>query len=185
MSQIIPFPRRRVATLTTRRPALPFRAGAAGLALAVVALLVACAGYSPDGLKSGATVADAERSMGPRTGTYPRPDNGQRLEFARGPAGKHTYMLDFDAQGRLVQATQALTERQFAQVVPGDTVAQVLARIGHPSEVTTVGRPGHYQSVWSYRYDAAFCLWFQVSLDLDGRVLEGTYAPDPLCDPKD
>ena len=153
---------------------------------AIAVLQAGCAAYSPQGVTPGASVGDAERAMGKTTGTYPLPGGGQRLEFARGPQGKHTYMLDFDAQGRLLRSEQVLNEAHFAQVRPGDGEQQVLARIGHPGQVTTVGRPGYYQSVWTYRYDSApFCLWFQVGLSPAGQVIDSTYAPDPACESKD
>ena len=57
---------------------------------------------------------------------------------------------------------------------------QVLQSLGHPSE----SRPLSWQrrTLWSYRYDAPFCTWFQVGLDERGRVVDTGYGPDPLCE---
>jgi hypothetical protein len=51
--------------------------------------------------------------------------------------------------------------------------------LGRPSDVRSGGRQGG--EVWSYRYDAIFCTWFQVSV-IDDRVSSAAYGPDPMCD---
>ena len=150
------------------------------LAAVAAALLAACQSYSPGGFPPGATVVEVRQGMGVPTATYPLPDGGVRYEFARGPWGKHTYMVDFDRQARLVRSEQVLTENHFAKVRPGQTREQVLFAIGHPAHLQKVRYQD--QTVWSYRYDAIFCLWFQVGMSPDGHVLETGYGPDPLCD---
>src|SRR6187399_300354 len=54
----------------------------------------------PASLPPGTTIADARQTLGAGD-EYPLPDGGTRLSF---PRGKDTYMLDFDAGGRLVQS---------------------------------------------------------------------------------
>lgn len=153
----------------------------AGL-LAATALMTACAGYSPSGLVPGSsTAADATQSMGPPTGRYPLPNGGERLEFARGPMGRETYMLDFDAQGRLTGSEQVLTEKRFNQLLPGMRSEALLPLIGRPSETGSI--PRQHQTVWSYRYESPslMCRWFQIGIDPQGRVVDTGYYPDPLC----
>ena len=150
------------------------------LAADAAALLTACQSYSPGAKPPGATAVEVRQGMGVPTGTYPLPDGGVRYEYARGPWGKHTYMIDFDAQARLVKSEQVLTENNFAKIRPGQTRDQVLFAIGHPSDVKQVRYQN--QTVWSYRYDAIFCIWFQVSLSPEGQVLEVGNGPDPMCD---
>ena len=58
---------------------------------------------------------------------------------------------------------------------------------GHGEAVRRQTEVGHERvngyEVWSYRYDAAFCKWFQVGLDsTTGKVVDTGYGPDPLCD---
>jgi hypothetical protein len=146
-------------------------------------LLGACASYGPGGLPPGATAEQAVAQMGPATGRYTLPDGGQRLEFARGPMGKHTYMLDFDAGGRLQRTDQVLDENHFLALRPGMTQDEVLQRIGHPSEQQFLSRQQH--RVWSYRYETPFCIWYQVSIDASGRVAELGHNVDPSCDGRD
>ncbi|MEW6703248.1 MAG: hypothetical protein AB1430_00160 [Pseudomonadota bacterium] len=154
-------------------------------ALLVATLGSACSGYMPRELRSGQTEADAVRELGPPTGRHALPGGMQRLEFARGPYGKHTYMVDLDAQGRVIGWQQVLTEDHFNQVRAGETREALLRRLGRPSEV----RAGDWQGgqVWSYRYETlmGLCQWFQVSLDDHGVVTSTGYGIDPRCDHND
>jgi hypothetical protein len=142
--------------------------------------LAGCAAYAPTHLQAGATVDEAVRELGPPTGRYALPDGTARLEFARGPFGKHTFMVDLDAQGRVTGWRQVLTEADFNRIRNGETADAVLREIGHPSQRA----PGGWQGgqVWSYRYETVFCQWFQLSLDDAGVVTSTGYGPDPLCD---
>jgi hypothetical protein len=152
----------------------------ARLSLAWVPLLfVACATYSPASFPPGTPSSQVGQSMGKPTGEYRLPDGGRRLEYARGPMGKHTYMLDFDAQDRLVKWEQVLSEANFLTLPPGMTKQELLERVGHPSDAAYY--PRLQQQVWSYRYDNPFCLWLQVNMDASDRVTGAGTAPDPLC----
>ncbi len=143
-------------------------------------LLAGCTSISPQSLAPGSSVADAQRALGTPTGRYVLPDAGTRLEYARGPYGKHTWMLDFDSRGGLVQANQVLTEARFNRVLKGMTRDEVLLAIGRPSEQSRLGF--QRQTVLSYRYETPFCQWFQVGIDERGSVADTGYYPDPQCD---
>lgn len=147
-----------------------------------VALLASCAGYSPGSLPQGANRDAAVKVMGPPTGQYALP-SGTRLEFARGPFGKHTYMLDFDAGGRLLHWQQVLTEANFNALQMGMSRDEVLMKLGRPSHTSYI----QWQKLvlWSYRYDAVFCQWFNVGFNAQGKVADLGYTPDPLCDIND
>jgi outer membrane protein assembly factor BamE (lipoprotein component of BamABCDE complex) len=153
------------------------RTGFASLALIV---LGACAtAYGPQGLKTGASIDEVTAALGEPTGRYPRP-GGERVEFARGPYGKHTFMLDFDAQGRLSGWQQVLTEERFDTIRAGASRDDVLLALGHPSETSRLGF--QRRTLWSYRYETPFCKWFQVGIDAQNRVVDTGYGPDPLCE---
>ncbi len=154
-------------------------AAVAGVAIA----LAGCAGYGPGALPPGASSAAAIERMGPPSGRHALAGGGQRLEFARGPYGRHTFMLDFDAADRLLRAEQVLTEQNFYALQIGMSRTEVLSRIGRPSEVSYLSRQRH--RLWSYRYETPFCIWFQVSLDDGDRVTELGHNVDPACDFKD
>ncbi|WP_235971137.1 hypothetical protein [Azohydromonas caseinilytica] len=117
--------------------------------------------------------------MGAPTGRYANPDGGTRLEYARGPMGLHTYMVDLDASGRVTGWKQVMDEREFNAITPGMPVQEMLRRIGRPAYVRGGGwQPGQ---VWSYRYDSPFCLWWQISVVGD-TVKDAAYGPDPRCE---
>jgi hypothetical protein len=166
---------------------MKFKASLApGLAIAATAMLSACAGtYGPAAFSQGSGLADVTRSMGAPTGQYSLPSAGaaKRLEFARGPYGKHTYMLDFDRNDRLVAWQQVLDEAHFNGVHSGMTRDEVLMNIGRPSEQSSL--PVQARTLWSYRYDSPFCQWFQVSVDTSGKVVDTGYGPDPMCTDKE
>ena len=152
---------------------------AIGGAAAVAAVLSGCAGtYGPQALRTGASVSEVTASLGTPTARYPRPA-GERLEFARGPSGKHTYMLDFDSQGRLQSWEQVLTENKFNTLAAGTSRDDVLFMLGHPADTRPL--PVQGRTLWSYRYEAPFCTWFQVGLDAGGKVVDTGYGPDPQC----
>lgn len=157
------------------------RAGRLLCAIVSALVLLGCAhSYGPGGLAPGATSAQVIERMGPPTGRYPLPGGGQRLEFARGPYGKHTYMLDFDSGDRLTKTEQVLTEAKFLTLQVGMSEAEVLSTIGHPSDARFLSRQQH--QLWSYRYDTPFCIWYQVSIAASTKqVAELGHNMDPAC----
>jgi hypothetical protein len=117
--------------------------------------------------------------MGPATGRYAMPDGSTRLEFATGPYGRMTWMVDLDAAGRVARAEQVLSEASFMNILPGQTRDEVLRHIGRPGN--RVGMRGDGQ-IWSWRYPTNDCLWYQVEFNAQGIVNSAGYGPDPACD---
>ena len=144
-----------------------------------VALVSACAGYGPGDLRPGQSETEVLARMGAPTGRHALADGGARVEYARGPMGKHTYMIDVDSGGRVRGWQQVLTEANFESVAITAPQADVRRQLGRPSEAR-VGWRG-VGDVWSYRYESLFCRWFQVWL-VEGRVREASFASDPMCE---
>ena len=169
---------------TTIRPTPASSAGSALFALALLTLVSGCAGYGPGDLRPGASEAEVRAHMwGAPSDAGSLPGGGRWFDYARGPMGKHTYRLEFDASGRYTGARQLLTDANFESIAVAMSPADVRARLGKPSE-TRVGWRG-VGEVWSYRYEPPppYCRWFQVWL-VDGKVREAGYAPDPICEDK-
>jgi hypothetical protein len=167
---------------STRVPSR-WRHRAARAAMCMAALAGAgCASYGPSGLAPGASVADIIARMGQPTGEYRNPDGTRRLEYARGPAGRHTYMLDLDADGRLRTATQVLDDAHFARIVPGMPREELLREIGRPAEIMPIA--WQHVQLYNYRYENPFCLFFQVDVDAAGKVRDAGNGPDPTCTPR-
>lgn len=155
------------------------------LPVLLTALLSACAGPGLTPLQGGISEADLTQRWGAPTGRYAL-DSGTRLEYALGPAGRETWMVDLDTQGRVVLWRQVLDWRNLERVqgsLPGMTTDELLRTLGRASHVRSGGRQGG--QVWSWRHDSPFCLWFQASIGDDGRVRDASFAPDPECDAKD
>lgn len=168
------------------RPTWPARLARASGALALAGL-TACSTYTPSNWPLGTPRSDIVTTMGPptaerRPSPEAAPEAVQRLEYARGPMGRHTYMLDFDANQRLLGIQQVLTESRFQQVRPGMAQAALLDLLGRPSDIRAITR--QRQKVWSYRYETPFCQWFEVSVSDDGPVSDAGFGPDPLCERK-
>lgn len=129
---------------------------------------------------AGEPGAQLQAAWGPPTAVLPLPEGGTRLEYAQGPFGRRTWMVDLDRSGRVQHWTQVLTEARFHAVRPGMDAEALRLWLGRPSQRRPGGWPGG--EVWSWRYEAVFCQWFQVSLDEGQRVTSTAYTPDPLCD---
>jgi hypothetical protein len=147
-----------------------------------VCLLSACASVTSDRLAVGTPLPDVVRGSGPASFEYALPNAAKRLEYTGGTYGKHTWMLDFNAAGALTNSAQVRTESRFNQVLAGMSGDEVLLRLGHPSEQSVLSF--QKQTVWSYRFEGPFCVWFQVGLNAEGSVVDTGYLPDPMCEPQ-
>jgi len=158
---------------------------AATRALAVAALVLAlggCALLTPPQVLPGQTQAEAERALGQPTGRYALPEGVTRLEFARGPMGRETFMVDVDPGGRVLRGEQVLSEQRLASLRIGMHADEVLRLVGRPAERQGVGWRGWV--VWSWRFPTADCRWFRITFDAQQRVVEdGAFPIDLLCDP--
>ena len=149
--------------------------------LALLAALAGCAIPQPSRVQAGQAEPDVLTAMGQPTGRYPLADGTQRLEFAQGPFGVRTWMVDLDAQGKVLMIRQVMDSYYFDQVQDGMSREALLRLLGRPA-----ARHGEWQhrETWSWRYDNSDCLWVRVTLDAGGKVWGGASTlPDPLCDP--
>lgn len=153
------------------------RENLAGLMAAL--LSAGCAVLPP---VAGSTQDALLRDWGTPSARHALPGGLERLEYASGPHGRTTWMVDLDAAGRVRQARQVLNEAEFEALmsVPELQQGEVLRRLGRPGERQSGGWQGG--EIWSWRYPTHDCLWFQISLSAGGRVTGGGYAVDPTCD---
>lgn len=150
------------------------------LLMPALAMLAGCVVKPP---VSGTSEADVLQRWGKPTARYALPAGGQRLEYATGPFGRSTWMLDLDASGRLAAAEQVLTDRSlqaFQAIAPGMPRDELLRTLGTPGNRRSGGRQGG--EIWSWRYETNECFWFRVSIGDDARVRDGGFYPDPACD---
>ncbi|WP_280154804.1 hypothetical protein [Piscinibacter sp. XHJ-5] len=152
-------------------------------ALAAALLMGACAVAGPRDIPNGSSSASVIGRMGPPSAEHVAASGGRRLEYTGGTFGRFTWMFEFDAGDRLVNAEQVRDEPHFNAIQAGMGSREVLARIGRPSTTWPLSR--QRQIVWSYRYDSPFCQWFMVGMGMDNRVVDTAYGPDPICDDDD
>lgn len=152
--------------------------------LSVCVVLGACSTYGPGALRAGLSEPELRTALGEPTARRALPAGAAavtRLEYARGPMGKHTFMVDLDASGHVTQWQQVLTDAQFDRVLPGLSRDELLLQLGRPAEKRGIWRGGE---VWAWRYESPFCLWFQVTLR-EGRVFDSGRGPDPSCEDRE
>ena len=140
--------------------------------------LSGCATYGPDRDFVGLTRNEVIDKLG-RPDPEPPVANPPRLDFPRGPMGKHTYFVYFDDAGKVIRFEQALTEERFARIRPGMKTEEVVQLIGISRNTFGLARDRGF--VWSYRYENPFCQWFQVEFTKEGEVRSSGYGKPPEC----
>ena len=176
-------PRRAVRrVMLVRHAAL---AGAAGLAnAAAVAVAVLTAACAMPTVSAGEAREGVLSRWGAPTARYAMSGGAERLEYATGPFGRMTWMIDIDAGGRVTASSQVLNEAHFADFqgrAPGMSRAALLRELGRPGEVMGAGLRGG--ELWSWRYPTNDSLWFQVEIDTAAdKVRAGGYGIDWVCD---
>jgi hypothetical protein len=141
-------------------------------------LLAACAGYAPNDTLAGKNRAAVIEALGqPFSETTIA--NGTRLNFPRGPFGKHTYFVFLDSEGRVSQWAQVLTEKNFDLIKPGMSQNDVIGIIGESKEIFGLSRGRGY--VWNYRFVSPHCFWFQIEFTAQNAVRSTGYSRPPEC----
>ncbi|WP_332744687.1 hypothetical protein [Hydrogenophaga sp.] len=149
--------------------------------LAAVSVLTACSGYAPPNQVTGVTRDEILARMGPPE-TQRQVEGGTRLEFPRGPYGRHTWFVYLDANGRATRVEQVLTETNFNRILPGMRQDEARQIVGRAGEVQGLARSRGV--VWSYRYDNPFCRWFQIEIAEDQTVRSAGFGEPPECQRK-
>lgn len=163
----------------------------ASLCTPMLAVLTALAGCAlPRHLQRGQSEAEVRQRLGAPTGRHALDGGLARLEFATGPMGRDTWMVDLDAAGRVTSWHNALEEWRL------HALQQRLAqppRLDRAELLRTLGRPGERSSggwlaggeLWNWRYPTNECLLFQATLAADGTVRDAGFNIDPRCDAGD
>ena len=147
--------------------------GLRSLVLALFAPLFALVGCDAgvSQLKPGvSSAADVRRALREPTFEWKAPDGSLTWEFARGPEGTVTYMVDLGADGILKAIRQVLTDEYFAKIQPGMARDAVRRLIGRPGQAMPF--PNLQEEVWSWKYEAGpgDPWFFNVHFAPDGTV---------------
>lgn len=116
--------------------------------------------------------------MGKPTGEWATPQ-GTVLEYARGPYGKHTFLITLDGQQKVRGSNQVLTLENFDKITPGMRADEVRRLIGQSFEINSLARDRG--EVWSYRFESVFCEWFQIEFSKEGIVRSKGMGIPPEC----
>ncbi len=152
-----------------------------GLAMiGVAAVLAGCAtSYAPSEAMVGLTREEVIARLGSPDPLPADIGSATRLDFPRGPFGKHTYSAAFDPAGRVTGFRQLLREENFAKIKPGMSTDDVIDLVGVSRERFGLARNRGY--VWNYRFITPFCQWFQVEFTKENEVRSTGYGIPPEC----
>jgi hypothetical protein len=143
-------------------------------------LLAGCATgqYGPSQEILGLPRQTLIEQMGKPTGEWNTPQ-GLVLEYARGPYGKHTFLITLDGQQKVRGSSQVLTLENFDKITPGMSADAVRRLIGQSFEIDILARDRG--EVWSYRFQSLFCEWFQIEFSKEGIVRSKGMGIPPEC----
>ena len=146
--------------------------------IATTLLVSACAGYAPDNRILGNSRDQVVQTLGQPSTEVVTPE-GKVMMYPRGPFGKHTYFVYFNADGLVARWAQVLDEKNFARIKPGMRQDEVVAMIGESKDRFGLARDRGY--VWNYRYVTPHCVWFQIEFANDDTVRSKGYGQPPEC----
>lgn len=145
-------------------------------------VFAACAGYAPPRAALGMDKAEVVAVMG-QPELVRKLATGSRLEFPRGPYGKHTWFVYLDTADKVTRTEQVLTTENFGRIIEGMSQDEVRQRLGRPGETYLLGRDRGI--VWNYRYENYECVWFQVEISQQQQVRSTGYSNPPECSRSD
>jgi len=126
------------------------------------------------------TEQDVRDRFGPPEAVWDGPDGAQVYEYNRQPAGHVNYMITIGPDGRMVRLQQVLTEDNFAQVQPGQTMEEVRRRLGKPMKITTYALKQETHHDWRYLpANDTQSMVFTVVFNTDLRVVTTMKVIDP------
>lgn len=151
-------------------------------ASALLLTLGGCASYSGSQLKPGVSDrAETRASMGEPAAIHKAQAGApyaESWEYPHGPVGRHTYMVRFGADGKVVRVDQVLMPKTLQEVRIGatsrDDVASLLGRPGSRA-MTSLGEQWTY-----YAIDPEFPrkITMTVTFDQSGRVKSAGQSDD-------
>lgn len=152
-------------------------------AVALLSSLLALFGCDADRiakLEEGvSTETDVRRAFGEPLTVTVQPDGSKVLEYPRQPEGWTNYEIRIGADGVMSSLRQLLNEDNLARVQPGQSQAEVRARLGRPARMQRYELKN--EEVWDWRFRPAgqTSKLFSVSFDAGGRVTATAVGEDP------
>lgn len=143
----------------------------------------ALAGCSVQPLQPGMDRAAVIARMGTPTRVLPLA-GGTRLQYSRQPSGQQAYMVDLDADDRVVQVRQVLVATELAGIMPGTWTREDVERaFGPPASIDRVANWPH--DILTYRWFEVQDMFYWVYLDGHNRVQRTEQGIDYRVDTRD
>lgn len=156
--------------------------GAIGRAIAVAIVFVLAGCALPTAVAPGTPEVDVIGRYGRPAEVYPLPSPPQarRLAYPLGRFNQQTWLVDVDAEGRVLRVVEAISAEHFAQIRVGqDDTTSVRREFGPPRVIRTYTLSG--LTAWMYPYLEAG--WWNsemaVYFDKSGIVTKVESGPDP------
>jgi hypothetical protein len=114
--------------------------------------LAGCAEFNAAHLSPGMSAAQVRAKAGAPSEERTLPDGSKTWYYAFGFSGFTTYRVRFDANDRVIEDQQVLTEKNFLEhLIPNRTTREdVLRDFGRPGEVSRFANLN--EVVWTYRW---------------------------------
>ncbi|HUL93868.1 MAG TPA: hypothetical protein VLV56_16135 [Burkholderiales bacterium] len=143
---------------------LPWRPGAGvrGAAAALIALALAgCGGFSS--IAPGDSAQSVTGRVGKPTTVWKNGDGSELWQYPQGYYATQTFIVTVDANRRVEEVHQALSEPYFSRVQAGMMRDDVLRLLGRPREIWYFG--ARDEEVWTWRYYDTAYMFFNVIFD--------------------
>jgi len=153
------------------------------LILCLAAALAGCASYTGSSLAPGSSPEQIRALMGQPAAVHKAPagaNYAESWEYPHGPMGRHTFMVRFDASGKLLRIDQVLKAQTLADIHYGsDDMNTVRTLLGRPGLVTGPNRL-YGGPIWDYyALDGQRKIILSVSFDSRGLAAAAGESPDP------
>jgi hypothetical protein len=130
-------------------------------------------------LKPGiATLPEVIATMGEPAMRWKDADGSEQLAYPRGPAGAHTFMAFFGADGRLQRIEGVLDMAHFSRIEPGKSDKATVLRLLGPSQPQwTAYFKARDELVWDWRFcnDWSQLARFSVLFDATTGIVRTTF----------
>lgn len=156
------------------------RSVAGAILAACVGVLAGCA--TPMVLAPGTPEAEVIGRFGRPAEVYPldTPPQARRLAYPIGSLNQQTWMVDVDAQGRVLRVTEVISAEHFGRIrIDRDDMTAVRREFGPPYEIRLYRLSG--LTAWNYPYleNGVWNSEMSVYFDRSGIVRRLESGPDP------
>ncbi len=157
-------------------------AHAKAILITVAAMLSLAGCAAPSSIVPGTPESEVISRFGQPAEVYPLPTplQARRLAYPIGRLYQQTWMVDVDAQGRVLRVEEVISAAHFAQVRVGQDDMTIIRReFGPPRLIQTYTLSGLTAWMYPYLEDLAWYSEMAIYFDKSGIVRRVESGPDP------